>query len=347
MTSNFRFAQHSYLRRAFAALVLATFFTDLSAQARQAPANELDGFMAKVLARRKVNQDALKDYVLNDVEQFEAVGPGEIALFRNKREYIWYVRDGVHVRSPLRFNGVTISQTERKDYEDKWIKEDQAREKRRAELKAKSQEAGTAGASPDGTADQSPPDPNSPSFITQISEPRFISEAYFLDFKFEPGNYYLAGKEKLDGREVLIIEYYPTNLFDDKGERENDKQPPEKARKEPSKRDERGDQIDRQMNKTSLVTLWVDPVEHQIVKYVFSNVWMDFLPAAWMLRVDHLKASMEMTQAIPGVWLPRQLSIQAGVSLAVGLYTVRYDRRFSDYKRAEVTTTIRPTDQEK
>ena len=32
------------------------------------------------------------------------------------------------------------------------------------------------------------------------------------------------------------------------------------------------------MNKTALVTLWVDPVEHQIVKYTFDNVWMDFLP---------------------------------------------------------------------
>ena len=38
------------------------------------------------------------------------------------------------------------------------------------------------------------------------------------------------------------------------------------------------------MNKTALVTLWVDPVEHQIVKYTFDNVWMDFLPARWLVR---------------------------------------------------------------
>jgi hypothetical protein len=74
---------------------------------------------------------------------------------------------------------------------------------------------------------------------------------------------------------------------------------------------------------------------------------MDFLPAGWMLRVDHLKASMEMSQPIPSVWLPRNISIQAGLSLAAGLYTFKYDRKFSDYKRAEVTTTIRPVDQEK
>ena len=42
-----------------------------------------------------------------------------------------------------------------------------------------------------------------------------MSEAYFLRFKFEPGNYYLAGRERFDGRDVLRIEYYPTGLFGD------------------------------------------------------------------------------------------------------------------------------------
>jgi len=334
-----------------AAVILTLSFLGLSTAAGQTPANELDAFMAKVLARRKVNQDALKDYVLNDLELFEAIGPGEAALFRGKREYLWYVRDGFHVRSPLRFNGVTIDPAEKKEYEDKWIRQEQAREKRRAELRAKSLEGNAAG--PDGTnadtpEDQSLPDPSKPSFITQISEPRFISEAYFLDFKFESGNYYLVGKEKLDGRDVLIIEYYPTKLFNDDKPKSNSRQDQQKEPTErEKKRQEKGALIDRQMNKTSLVTLWVDPAEHQIVKYDFSNVWMDFLPAGWLLRVDHLKASMEMSQAIPGVWLPRNMSIQAGVSLAVGLYTVRYERKFSEYKRAEVTTTIRPIDQEK
>src|SRR5688572_9499174 len=112
------------LRRAlFAVVLIISFLTPpASVNAAQAPANELDNFMAKVLARRKVNQEALKDYVLNDVEQFDAIGPGEVALFRGKREYIWYVRDGVHVRSPVRFNGVTIGPAERKEYEDKWLK---------------------------------------------------------------------------------------------------------------------------------------------------------------------------------------------------------------------------------
>ena len=51
-----------------------------------------------------------------------------------------------------------------------------------------------------------------------IPTPRFVSEAYFMDFKFEPGNYYLAGREQLEGQQVLRIEYYPTRMFNDNDE---------------------------------------------------------------------------------------------------------------------------------
>lgn len=339
MQSAFRCRLHAFLFRTLATVILLVLLAPWL-HARQAPQNDLNSLMEKVLMRRKVNQEVLKDYVLNDVEQFEAIGPGEFTLFRSKEEYMWYVRDGVHVRSPLRKDGVTIAKNERKEYEDKWIKDEKERAKKKAE------KAGNE--APDAAlADQSAPDPGKPSFMAQISEPRFVSEAYFLEFKFESGRYYVVGKEKFEGRDVLVVEYYPSKLFDDdKSEsiQKNDKKP----QKPPSKKERETDaRINRQMNKTSLVTLWVDPAELQIVKYTFNNVWMDFLPAGWMLRVDHLKASMEMSQAIPGVWLPRNIAIQAGLSLAAGLYTFKYDRKFSDYKRAEVITTIRPSDQEK
>ena len=44
-----------------------------------------------------------------------------------------------------------------------------------------------------------------------------------MDFKFEPGNYYLAGREQLDGQQVLRIEYYPTRMFNDDDEKDKDK----------------------------------------------------------------------------------------------------------------------------
>ena len=95
------------------------------------------------------------------------------------------------------------------------------------------------------------------------------------------------------------------------------------------------------MNKTAMITLWVDPAEHQIVKYTFDNVWMDFLPGAWLVKVDDIRASMTMGQPFPGVWLPRGMEIHGGVTLANGSYEATYKRGFADYKQADVTTTLR------
>ena len=53
-----------------------------------------------------------------------------------------------------------------------------------------------------------------------------------MDFKFEPGNYYLAGREQLEGQQVLRIEYYPTQMFNDDDEQEND----ERKEREPEAR---------------------------------------------------------------------------------------------------------------
>ncbi len=95
------------------------------------------------------------------------------------------------------------------------------------------------------------------------------------------------------------------------------------------------------MNKTALVTLWVDPTNHQIVKYTFDNVWLDFLPAAWLVRVDSMRASMTMFQPFEGVWLPKGMEISAAVTLANGSFEAGYTRGFADYRQADVKTKIR------
>ncbi|HET9262419.1 MAG TPA: FtsQ-type POTRA domain-containing protein [Vicinamibacterales bacterium] len=273
--------------------------------------------MERVLARREHNRLTLQQYILDEVEEIEVLAPGGVPLLRRNREFTWYVRDGLHVRSPVRFEGVGVGERERKQYEEDWAR----RERERLERK-KNKEA-----QPDEPDEQ----PVGPSGATPIPTPRFVSEAYFMEFKFEPGNYYLAGREQLDGKDVLRIEYYPTRLFEDDDSPEKRKQ---------DKGQEYEDRINRQMNKTALVTLWVDPAEHQIVKYTFDNVWMDFLPGAWLVRVDEIGASMSMGQPFPGVWLPREMSIHGGVTLASGSFDANYRRRFSEYRQAEVKTRI-------
>ena len=302
--------------------------------------NELDAFMAKVLAKREVNLKTLDQYVLDEVEGFEIFGPGRTPLHRSKREFTWYVRDGMHVRSPVRFNGVGIGEDAREQYEATWIRQEQRRRERRAERdkenkdKENKKEGGEIVIGPDGLQVSGAGVP---------TEPRFVSEAYFMEFKFEAGNYYFAGREQLDGQEVLRIEYYPSRMFGDDDDDDDDRARREKERKE---RGRKGDQqmeqeIERRMNKTALITLWVDPREHQIVKYTFDNVWLDFLPAAWLVRVDDIRASMTMGQPFPGVWLPRGMMIHAGVTLANGSFEAGYEREFSEYRLAEVATKVR------
>lgn len=306
------------------------------------PATDLDAFMQQALQRRDIDRRTLQDYILDEVEAFELDGPGGAPLMRQRREYTWFVQDGIHVRSPLRYDGVPIPEVERRAYEKKWIHSEEGRRKSRAERDAKLAKAG------DGPA-LSAPSPN---------EPRFVSESYFMDFKFEPGNYYLAGKEQLDGHDVLKIDYVPTKLFEDDEQKTDDtgqrsgteakgagaqapaKEQPKRPSKKPSKEDQQDIDITRQMNKTSQVTLWVDPATHQIVKYTFVNVWLDFLPAQYIVKIDDLKASMEMEQPFPGIWLPRDIDIRAGVTTALGSLDAFYHRDFSKYRRADVASKL-------
>ena len=308
---------------------------------------DLDAFMARVLERRDENWKKLHDYVLSETERFSITGPGKATLYGFQREYSWYVRDGYLIRSPIRFDGVTISEPERRRYEDRWLSEERSREDKQKKEKA----------------DQPPGSPAEPgaalapgadthaveAIVTGRVEPRFVSEAYFLKFKFEPGNYYLVGRELLGGREVLRVEYYPTRLFREdehaadeaKQEAKPEKKPDKKADKKANEERQMEERINQGLNKISLVTLWIEPKEYQIVRYTFDNVDFGFLPGRWLVRFDSIQASMTMGKVLDGVWLPSDLSMRAGLSLASGSYQFTYGRQFHDHKKAEVSARIR------
>lgn len=303
--------------------------------------SDLDAFMAQVLERRNDAWRALHDYILSEREHFELLGPGDIRLFGGLREYTWFVRDGYLIRSPLRFNGVAPSPRERQEFEDRWLEGEQSREKRAAEKDAKK-------ASEKETKGDGAPDGDEVSLVGKGFEPRFISEAYFMQFKFDPGNYYLAGRETLEGRRVLRIEYYPKQLYrdddHDKGPKEDSPRPPKRQTRDQKQQQEMkdyGDEVERKFNKVALITLWVDPVERQIVKYTFDNTELNFLPGRWLVRVGDVSASMTMGQPIGQVWLPRAIEMRASLTLANGDYEGRYGRQFFDYKQGEVKARIR------
>ena len=165
--------------------------------------------------------------------------------------------------------------------------------------------------------------------LRQGLEPQFVSSAYFLKFRFESGHYALAGREKIDGRDALKIEYYPrTGLFND-----GKSKPNKKVR-------DRDDEIEEKMNKVSLVTLWVDPATHQILQYTFDDLDMDFFPARALVRIDDLQATMKMAQPFPNVWLPASIEMHFGMMLAVGAVDATYQIEYLNYKLADVTSRI-------
>lgn len=160
-------------------------------------------------------------------------------------------------------------------------------------------------------------------------QPRFVSEAYFMDFPFEPGNYFFAGREVLSDRSLVKVEYYPEQLFSENS---------------PAADTDRERDIQTGFEKTSLVTLWIDPDDFQIVKFTFDNVGFEFLPLRWLVRLDDLQASMVMGQPIDGVWLPERIDLTGQLTTANGSYAVRYERTFSEYRQADVRATIRSYD---
>jgi hypothetical protein len=304
---------------------------------------DLDQFMARVLARRDDNWRKLQQYILDEREQADLLGPGGVRLYGLVRDYTWYVRDGVFVRSPGKFDGVTLSEDERRKYEDEWLAREKARDQRRAGEPGKPDAPPEAPTTDSASQTEGAAGPDDVAALVRLSkEPQFVSAAYFLKFKFEQGRYAFAGPEMYEGRRVFKIEYYPTRLFSDDrpkegGAEEGDKRasPEKKAENDIERR------LERQFNKVAMVTLWVEPDAHQIVKYVFENIGMDFLPARWFVRVDDVAATMEMGQAFPGVWLPRHIDGQGKATLANGTYTVQYRVDYRDYREATTKATIR------
>jgi hypothetical protein len=306
--------------------------------ARQSPGTDLDQLMERVLARRDENWKKLQQYVLDERETFDLAGPGGARLYGFRRDYTWFLREGVFVRSPLRADGVTLSEDQRRKAESEWLR----REKRRAERR-RADATRIAGTDNDaagvGTADTTPPaaDPADatlgPPGDTTVSataiEPAFVSHAYFLRFKFEPNHYALVGRESLDGRPVLKIEYYPTALFTEGRTRPN-----RRAR-------DRDADIEEKMNKVSMITLWVDRDRHQILQYTFDDIDMDFLPGRTLARVDDVRATMRMGQPFPDVWLPKDIEMRFRMALAVGPVDARYRVEYHDYRQADVTYKIR------
>ena len=308
----------------------------LVAGGSRAAQSDLDQFMERVLVRRDENWKRLQQYILDEREQLELRGPLSTPIWGQQREYTWYIRDGFFVRSPRTADGVTVSEEERRKYEDEFLRRAKARERPPEDGKSvvvKPVEP-SAGEPPrvEGAAGAEPPGRDMSAFLNQTRRPQFIDTAYFLRFKFETGKYALVGRETFANREVLRIEYYPTQLFS--GNRRGGDQA------DRSRRDRQA-MTSKLFNKVALVTLWVEPATHQIIRYTFDNLHLDFLPAAWFVRLDEIRATMTMSQPFKDLWLPRDIEMNFGATTASGSFTVRYRIDYHDYGEAATGARIK------
>jgi hypothetical protein len=259
---------------------------------------------------------------------------------------MWFQREGFFIRSPVKFNGAAIGEDDRRKAEDRYLRFAKLRETRGRQPGPENAAADSSGvgaiARPDNNDNGDTPPTTVDGLIQQTRQPQFVSASYFLRFKFDEGQYALAGREQFEGRDVLRIEYYPTKLYggdnNGRGRRGRRGAPP----REPSEKEQRQvADMRRLMNKVAIVTLWVEPSSHQIVKYTFDNVDFDFLPIPWLVKIDSLKAAMTMGQPFPSIWLPKDIDFSAAATLAIGQVTFSQTVAYREYREANVKSRFK------
>ncbi len=265
--------------------------------------DDIDAFMEKVLERRVTNWEDLYRYTVRDREVIDITGPGGEKIESQVGEYTWYVREGYMVRSPDALNGAKVGAKEREAAEQKFLERVRTRDEKRAQKAAEDAASGEEGEPTETAAERE----------------------YFLGFPFEAGNYLLVGFERFEGQEVARVEYYPEELFEDDGDEEDDAE------------------MMRNFQKTSRVTLWILVEEHQILKVAWDSLNFDFLPYRWLVQVDDVQAELIMHKPFPDedVWLPREILLKGGFTVATGSYSMSYTLEYFDYKETDVAAKVR------
>jgi hypothetical protein len=243
--------------------------------------------MRKVLENRSVNWEMYHDYFGRERARLSIEGTLDETLHGFEREYLWFVKDGYLVRSPVSVDGVPVSPEDREREETEWI--ERLKERKR-------------GDGPD--------------------------REQFFGFEFEPGRFFYAGRETFEGRDVVVIEYYPRNA-------------PWSEDEEAEEKDEKEAEIEAKLGKVFFVTMLVDPAEHQIVRMTLENAGFDFLPARWLVHVDEVEVSLTMDQPIDDVWLTRDMEAYGKVTTAAGSLEVRYRSTFYDYGKTRTGVKYR------
>lgn len=137
---------------------------------------DLKSFMEKVLRKRSVNWNDQYNYIFSERETLEFGGTFSAAPLQGfTSEFVWYVKEGYLVRSPVSVNGAPVPDDEREREEKKFIKS--------LEKGRKSGEG--------------------------------VDRDKFFGFDFKKGEFVYAGTQEYESREVVVIEFYPEGMFNE------------------------------------------------------------------------------------------------------------------------------------
>jgi len=265
------------------AWLLALLAAGTAAAAPPQSGTDLDELMREVLERRDANRDALARLEFSETETMRIRDQDTVAPIQSYvKEFVWGMRVGVFLRLPVRVNGVDVVPAEQGAAARAWQM---------------------------GSGDSE----------RELSTDGFYDWDSFFNFRFEPGNYYLAGREVFEGREVLRIEYYPTHLFSRAGE---------------------ADGLIGAFDRTTVVSMLVLPDERQIIAWTFENVGLEFLPARWLARVGTVDVSMVLDSGPDDTWLPREIRLATRANVATSILTIEMTRRFDDFVEADTGRAI-------
>lgn len=173
-------------------------------------------------------------------------------------------------------------------------------------------------------------------------EPRFVVDHhYYTDWTFEPGRFYLVGREAVAGGEALQIEYYPLDARQARAGEEDD------FEGEDFGEEDFVDRVVGSVHRRTLHTFRVDPATLDLVEHTVENGGLPGFPLRWLLRVDGFRAEMALAPLaedgpLGEIRMPNRVEVRGSLSTGLGDLEVVVTREFFDYRRTEGAGAILP-----
>jgi hypothetical protein len=82
---------------------------------------QLNDLMAQVLKKCEIDMQNLSNYIFNETEIYDVSGDLKQNAKSFRREFVWVVRDGYFVRSPLSYDGKEVTEDEKVNGEKDYI----------------------------------------------------------------------------------------------------------------------------------------------------------------------------------------------------------------------------------